>query len=258
MQTVTVEAQVRELLSRGKLNGLRRAGQIPGVVYGGSGGKAKKGTASKAHALINVNEKTFLRMLDKEGANVLLELQLGPEKTNAVIKELQRDYVTRKIIHVDFQRVDMAKKLEVMVPVKLSGESPGVKLHGGIMEYVTRELKVTCLPKDIPHEITVDISKVDIGHGITVADLPKLPGVDILADPHQLVVTVVAPTVLEEAPADAAASPTEPEVIAKGKKPEEGAEGADAPAATGKPGEKAAAPAKGAAPAAPGKGAPAK
>src|SRR3989338_10908566 len=191
MQTVTLEAEIREPHSRGKLNALRKSGAIPAVLYGG-GAKSKK--EGKANALLKINEKFFLKMLQKECANVLLELKMGSEKTAAVIKELQRDYVTRKLIHVDFQRVDMAKKLEVMVPVHLVGEAPGVKLHGGILEHIARELKVICLPKDIPHEIPVDISKVDIGHGISVADLPEIPGVQILAAPHQLLANVVAPT----------------------------------------------------------------
>lgn len=248
----TVEAQVREQLSRGKLSALRKDGAIPAILYGGA--KAKKAKKSdKGQTLIQINEKAFIKMLQKEGSNVLLEIKVGAEKTNAVIKEIQRDYVTRKLIHVDFQRVDMSKKLEVSVPVHLAGEAPGVKLHGGILEHITREVRVSCLPKDIPRQIDVDISKLEVGRGISVADLPALDGVQILTDPHQLVANVVAPTILEEAPVAEAVGTAEPEVIAKGKKPEEGEDGAVAPAA-GTKGAAPAAGAKSAVPAAPAKG----
>jgi len=248
MQNTIVEAQLREQLSRGKLSDLRKSGAIPGILYGGA--KTDKG----GQTLLAVNEKSFVKMLEKEGSNVLLELKMGSDNMNVVIKEIQRNYVTRKLIHVDFQRVDMTKKLEVSVPLHLMGEAPGVKLNGGILEHMTREVRVSCLPTDIPHQIDVDISKLDIGSGLTVADLPALSGVQILTDPHQLVANVVAPTILEEAPTAEAAATAEPEVIAKGKKPEEGEEGAAAPAAGAKGGT---APAKGAAPAA-AKGTPAK
>src|SRR3989338_9781471 len=170
MQNVTVEAQLREQLSRGKLSALRKGGAIPAILYGGA--KAKK--SDKGQTLLQINEKAFTKMLQKEGSNVLLELNVGSDKTNVVIKEIQRNYVTRKLIHVDFQRVDMSKKLEVSVPVHLAGEAPGVKLHGGILEHITREVRVSCLPKDIPHQIDVDISKLEIGKSLSVADLPAL------------------------------------------------------------------------------------
>ncbi len=254
MQTVTLEAELRETGSQGKLNVLRLSGSIPAILYGA--GTDKK--SEKNSTLLKVNEKLLIKMLQKEGANVLLELKLGSSSENVVIKEVQRDYVTRKLIHVDFQRVDMNKKLEVSVPVHLVGEAPGVKLGGGILEHITREVRVICLPKDIPHQIDIDISNLDIGHGITVADLPALSGVQILADAHQLIANVVAPTELEEVAATTTPGVAEPEVILKGKKPEEGEEGAvAAPAAKGgaapAKGAAAPAPAKGAAPAAPAK-----
>ncbi|OGR82504.1 MAG: hypothetical protein A2901_00355, partial [Elusimicrobia bacterium RIFCSPLOWO2_01_FULL_54_10] len=166
MQTVIIETEARQPLSRGKLSDLRKSGRIPAVVYGG-GGQSKKGEMHQD--LVQVDEKSFVKMLNKEGSNVLLELKVGAQKVNAVIKEIQRNYVTRKLIHVDFQRVDMSKKLEVSVPVHLVGEAMGVKLNGGILEHITREIRVSCLPKDIPHQVDVDISKLDIGNGLTVA-----------------------------------------------------------------------------------------
>ena len=162
----------------------------------------------------------------------------------------------------------MTEKLEVMVPVHFEGEAPGVKLGGGILEHITREVRISCLPKDMPGAIMADISKLEIGQGVSVKDLKPLAGVEMLSDPNLLIANIVAPTILEETAVAAAPTAAEPEVIAKGKKPEEGAEGT--PAAAAKPGEKGAAPAaapakgggtapaKGGAPAAPKGGAPAK
>src|SRR3989338_7113201 len=146
MQNVTIEAQPREQLSRGKLSDLRKSGGIPAVLYGGAkAAKSKK--SDKGQTLLMLDEKSFVKMLTKEGSNVLLELKVG---------------------------VDMSKKLEVSVPLHLAGEAPGVKLGGGILEHITREVRVSCLPKDIPHQIDVDISKLEIGKSLSVADLPAL------------------------------------------------------------------------------------
>lgn len=233
MQTITLDVQERELLSRGKLNGMRRGGWIPAVLYGAIRGAASKNKKSK-NVLLQVHEKSFLKMVGPEQrSNAILELKWGQESANVVIKEIQRDVVSRHLLHIDFQKILMTEKLEVMVPIHVIGEAPGVKLSGGILEHITRELKILSLPKDIPQQIPVDVSHLEIGQGLSVKDIKEISGVQILADPHLLIVNVVAPTALEEAPAVAAPATTEPEVIAKGKKPEEGeAAAASTPAKT--------------------------
>jgi large subunit ribosomal protein L25 len=239
MENITIEAQHRELLSRGRLNALRKEGWIPAVLYGGA--KNSRSKTKTAGTLLKIEEKSFLKKVgSQKRSNVIVELKLGKESANAVVKEIQKDSVTRRMLHIDFQRIVMTEKLEVMVPIRFEGEAPGVKLSGGILEHIARELKISCLPKDMPAAIAVDISKLEIGQGISVKDIKEIPGVQILSDPNLLVANVVAPTVLEEAAAPAAAAAAEPEVIAKGKKPEEGQEGA-VPAAGGKPVEKGAA-----------------
>lgn len=250
MQTITIEAQTRELSTRGELNILRKEGWVPAVVYGGQQKSGKKGQDASGNVLLKINEKSFLKSLGSHGkSNLIIELKWGKDSANAVIKELQRDPVSRHLVHVDFKRILMTEKIEVSVPIHLAGEAPGVKLHGGILEHISREAKISALPKDIPEFITLDISNLNIGEGFHVRDLPALNGVQYLGDPAALVVHVVSHVVVEETPAVGAAPATaEPEVIAKGKKPEEGEEGAAAaPAAKG---GAAAAPAKGAAPAA--------
>ena len=240
MQTVHLDVDSREALSHGQLNTLRKQGWLPAVVYGYSDKKVR----TDAALMIKINTKYFLKTIgDHKSSNVIVDLKIGQNSVNAVIKEMQRDAVTRNLIHVDFQRISMTDKIEVMVPVHLVGEAPGVKLHGGILEHIAREIKILSLPKDIPSVINVDISKMEIGEGMHVSDLPVIPGVEVLTDGHGIIVHVVVQAVVEQARTVAAVSPpgTGPEVISKGKTPEEGEA-----VAAGKPGEKAAAPKAGA------------
>ena len=250
MQTISLEAETRVPLTRGKLNAMRKEGWLPAIIYGESE-KAK--TKSKdANELLKIKEKGFLKAISgHQWSNVIIDLKWGKGNSNVVIKEIQRDAVSRALLHIDFQRISMTEKIEVMVPVHIAGESPGVKNSGGTLEHVTRELKILCLPKDIPTEISVDVTKLELGQGTHVKDLAEIPGVQILSDPRLLLVNVVAPKV-EEEPAAALTAPTaaEPEVIKKGKKPEEGEAAAAVPGApAAKAGEKTpAAPKTGSAP----------
>ncbi len=261
MQTITVEAEKRELISNGQLKSMRKSGWIPAVVYGSDGSKKKTKGAKAAAAgaeLIKIQEKTFLKSLGRhETSNLIVDLKINNQSTNAIIKEIQKDIISRGLLHVDFQKIVMTEAIEVSIPIHLAGEAPGVKLGGGILEHITRSLRILALPKDIPDSVSVDISNLQLGQGIHLSDVKEIPGVKFLAaDPTAiLIVNVVAPAAEEEVAAVPGAVAAEPEVIAKGKKPEEGAEGAAAAAPAA--GKGAAAPAKGAAPAAPaaGKGA---
>lgn len=255
MQTITVEAEKRDLVSTGKLKVLRKSGWVPAVVYGAQeGAKGSKKKAAVTADLLKIQEKPFLKSLGThQTSNLIINLKVSSHSDNVIIKEIQRDVISRQLLHVDFQRISMTEKIQVKIPVHLIGEAPGVKLSGGILEHITREVSISALPKDIPDALNVDISNLQLGHGISLKDIPAIPGVDILTDGGHLVVNVVAPTEEEVAPAAGAAVPgaAEPEVIAKGKKPEEGEEGAAAAPAAG--GKAAAPAAKGAAPAAGGK-----
>ena len=239
MATISIEAQTRDKASQGGLNLMRREGWIPAVLYGGSKGK-------EDNVSLKLDGKTFLKTIAGHStSSLILELKWEGQSANVLINEIQKEHLSSRPIHIDFHRVVMTKKLEVQVPIHLDGEAVGVKMSGGILEHITRDVRVSCLPKDIPERIHMDISALEIGQGLTVKDLKAPPGVEILSDPGQLVANVVAPTILEEvAPAAAAPGAAEPEVIAKGKKPEEGeaAEGQAAPAAAGKGGAAQASP----------------
>ena len=228
MDELALKAEKRDLKPKGKNNFLRRQGKIPAVVYGGS----------KKPIPLSIQEKDFQKAIHtRAGANAIIRLT-HPEGTDTVIlKSVHRHTVTHKTLHLDFQRISLKEKIEVRIPLRVVGEAPGVKLHGGILEHILRELPVRCLPTEIPDYIELDVSHLEIGHGISIQELKIPKSVEVLEKIDQVVVNVVAPTKLEEAPVAAPAAETlEPEVIARGKKeetteaaPEKGAPAAPPP-----------------------------
>ncbi|MDR1195857.1 MAG: 50S ribosomal protein L25 [Endomicrobium sp.] len=217
MKEVILNAEIREVGSKSSLENFRRQGKIPGVLYG----KDIK-TSS-----IAVDLKAFMSIIEANGANVVINLKMKDTQQAALIKELQRNVLTQAPMHIDFQAISLKETIEVMVPIHIEGVSDGVKNFGGLMEFMTREVKVSCLPTNIPQKISVDVAPLGLGHGITIADLPKFDGVEYLQDPSILIVHVVSVTVAEEPTAEAGAEAAQPEVISKGKKDKEG-EGAAA------------------------------
>ncbi len=216
MEQLLLNALTREKAGvKGKLSALRKEGRIPAVVYG----------ADKNSQAVEVNEKEFTAIM-KKGHNAIIKIKYGAAEDSVIVKEIQRHVVSGKIIHVDFYRISMKEKIEVKVPLKFVGEAYGVKTQGGLIEHDMRELTVRCLPGDIPHEITVDVTNLKIGDSIRVKDL-KRDKIEIKEDAERIVASVI--TAKEEVVEKAAATPEgaqEPEVIAKGKKEEEGAEAA--------------------------------
>jgi large subunit ribosomal protein L25 len=237
MKEVILQAEKREQSTKGALKAMRRQGRVPGVAYGDKDGPMA----------ITLDEKSLQAALKAEGGrNALITLKIGEASHPALMKEIQRNAITRAILHVDFRRISLKQKVEVSVPLHVKGEAPGVKLSGGVLEHLVRAVSVRCLPTEIPTGLDVDVSTLQIGQSIKAKELTIPPAVEMLLDPESVIVNIVAPTVLEEPTAAAAAAPTttEPEVIKKGKV-EEG----EAAAPTGKPAE-AAAEKKAAAPAA--------
>lgn len=223
---------------KGELKTQRSAGMIPAVVYGGKGA---------AMSLWVGRRQLETSMRQAHSVNVLFNLTLdGKAPETVLLKSIQKDILYSYPVHVDFFRVDTTHKVDVPVHVKLEGEAKGVKIQGGILEHLLREVEVRCLPTSIPEAIMVNVTDLEIGHGILVKDLKVPEDVEMLTEGNHVVVNIIVPAREEEAAAAATpgAAAAEPEVIAtKGKKEVEGA----APGAG--------APAKGAAPAG---GAPAK
>src|ERR1700749_2640593 len=197
----------------GKLNKnaarrVRVAGMVPGVVYG----------AKEPSIAVELDPKQITRILHSEsGHNTIFDLEIGGGKTKAMIVDWHGEPIKGKLMHIDLKRIAMDKAIRVKVPVLLEGTPVGVKMQGGILDQVLREVEIECLPADIPSHIDVNVSALALNSGVRVADLPHAGRLKFITDENAPVAHVVA--IKEEvAPAaDAAAGPTEPEVAKKGK-----------------------------------------
>jgi len=215
----TLEAVIREGRGKNEANRLRASGRIPSVVYGtASKGKAPEGVA------VAVDPKALLRILHSDsGANTLITLKLDGGQSRVMVKEYQLDPVTHHLLHADFYQLAMDKAITVTVPIVVKGEPKGVKLQGGLLDFVTRDIQVQCLPTDIPEHIDVDVSELMLHESIRVRELAVDPKWKAVTDGETMLVHVVMPKAEESATAaaaDAAAAPAataEPEVIKKGK-----------------------------------------
>ena len=218
MPVIPLTGAVRDRLGKGGARKSRAAGQIPAVLYG----------HGETPIPVAVGSRDFEVALHKhEGGNPIVNLGLDGREYTALIRAVQYDPITHHILHLDFQHISLTETVEVKVTVHLIGTPLGVKDAGGILEYILREVDVRCLPTAIPPSIDVDVSHLNIGDSVHVRDL-SVPDVEILNDKDSTVATVVPPTVMEEKPAEEVAvaeAATEPEVIAKGKKDEEGEAG---------------------------------
>ncbi len=191
MEKIELQATVRKSVGNGPARVLRRAGQIPAVLYG----------RKIEPVLLSVNTKDLEQILKKGsfGQFILtLVIQNGKKMTKpAIIKELQTHPVSGSLIHIDFYEVDMKRQIKVMVPVVTTGKSVGIE-EGGLLNIVRRELEVFCLPGDIPEAIEIDISELGIGDSIHLEDLPLGENVEVVTDVNFTVVTVLSPKVEEE------------------------------------------------------------
>lgn len=242
MQEINVAAEPRgDKNTRNQLSALRKAKKIPAVVYGGKDKPVS----------VSVGEKELMEALKKAGSNAIIHLKHAKGTDTVILKELQRDVVNGQPVHADFKRIDLKEKIDIQVPLHTVGEAPGVKLNGGLLEHVLRQVEIRCLPTAIPKRIDIDVSAMNVNDAILVRDIKLPEGVEMRTKGEQVAVHVVIVKVEVEAvaaPAEgAAAAGAEPEVVAtKGKKDEEGnvvpsdkKAGAAAPAA----GDKKAAPA---------------
>ena len=220
MAEILVSAKGRTDRGKNAARRLRSEGLIPGVVYGGKG----------ENITVAVDPKTLHKVLRSErGRNTILKLDIADHgSTNAILKSWQVDPIKENFLHADFYRIAMDVAIRVTVPIHTTGEARGVKVDGGILELIMREVEVECLPGDIPERIDIDVSDLGLNGALRVSDLPATDKVKILEGGEQVVVHVVS--VKEEvvaAPGAAvpvegeAAAASEPEVVKKGKKDEE-------------------------------------
>jgi large subunit ribosomal protein L25 len=218
-QAVTVEAHPREDFGKNAARRMRRTGRIPAIVYGG-GGPAMP---------VALDSKKIQEILHSEsGHNAIFALEIpGKTPTRVMVRDWQVDPLHGGLLHVDLVRIARYARLKVRVPIHIVGEAKGVKVQGGVFEFVLREVELECLPDDIPEYVTMDVTELTIGRNLRVSDLPAVPKVKVLTDPHRVVAHVVALRAEEEvkpAVEVAEAAPGEPELIRKGKAVEEGAE----------------------------------
>ncbi len=204
MENFTIEVAERTELGKGGCNRCRRAGFIPGVAYH----KADEAVA------VQVPYKEFTMLAKKARMSQVFTFKSKDKALNgkaAIVKDVQQDYVKGKVLHVDFQTLKDDEEITVYIPVTLVGEAPGVKVQNGILTLVTHEVAVSCLPKNIPNQIQVDISKLGLGQSIHASDLKLGEGVLLSDDAHETIVSVVAARAAEEegkaASAEAAAAP---------------------------------------------------
>ena len=214
MQELTV--QQRGETGKQVAKRLRRAGVVPAVLYGGAKPES-----------ISVDPKSVLRIIHGHaGSTQLLNLTFegGAGSRMAIIRDLQFDPVSERLLHVDLQEVTADRAITVRVAVHPVGEAAGVRDQKGILNVVLHELDVSCLPILIPERIDADVAALMIGDVLTVGDLRAPEGVRILNDPGQAVVTVAAPMaeeVVAAAATPAATATAEPEVLTERKKEEE-------------------------------------
>ncbi|OUV30157.1 MAG: 50S ribosomal protein L25/general stress protein Ctc [Betaproteobacteria bacterium TMED100] len=199
-----VHAQVRNLPGSSNSRKLRRSGKVPGVVYG----------AGKEVLNIELEHNSIMLALDVESFHSsILSLEIKGKKERVLLRDFQVHPYKQKITHIDFQRVDEKKKLHTKVPLHYIGEedSPAVKLNGGLMSHVMTEVELTCLPKDLPGFIEVDLSSLDIGNSIHVREIKLPEGVDLVlhGQDDPVIATAVKPKVVDIVEEEVSAETTE-------------------------------------------------
>lgn len=224
-----LQAERREGTGKGVARRLRASGKVPGVLYG----------QGVEPVPLSVDAREMFHVLHgAAGANALVDLTVDGRDHLAMAREIQRDHMHNKLIHIDFLAVSRTETITVSVPVVELGDAAGVR-EGGVVEHHLREISVECFPQDVPEQIEIDITDIELGDMVHVRDLPAPEGVTILSNPEDAVLSIITPAALRieadlsvpgeegvEAPAPEVAegeeAPPAPEAEAA---PEEGAEG---------------------------------
>jgi|SRR5271157_124037 len=216
MEKVVIQATHRTIIGK-QVHALRRAGQLPGVIYG----------HNVPPIPIAMDARVVSRQLFKITGSSLVTVDLEGKEYPALVREKQRNYVKGNLIHVDFQVVSLTEKIRANISIELTGSSPAVKDLNAVLVTVMNQLEVECFPQDLPERVVVDISGLaNIGDGIHIRDIVLSDKVQVLEDLDEMVVLAAAPKQeVEEVVAPeaevAAEEAAEPEVIEKGKKEEE-------------------------------------
>ena len=213
---VTIKAEPRQSRGKNEARRLRAGGLAPAVVYGVG--------AEPVAIAISPKEVTGI-LRGKAGHNTIFNVDVNGQNSPVMIVDWQHDPIKGHLLHVDLKRIDPSRRMHVKVPVHTSGEPKGVKQQGGLLEVVTREIEIECLPDEIPQDFTVDVSNLMIGQAVRSSEIQMAGSMKLLAAADTVIAHVVAlrTSAATEEPVVAAAGGAEPEVIKKGKKEEEGA-----------------------------------
>lgn len=223
IKDITVTAEVRASRGKNEAHRTRAAGQIPAVLYG----------AFKDPVSIAVNPREINRIIrGSTGYNTIFNLAIaGGETSPVMVVDQQVDPVKGNLLHADFKRIDLTKRIRISVPVGTTGEAKGVKVQGGLLEVITRAIEIECLPDEIPEGFTVDVTELMIGQSKRASDIVLSGSMKLISDPASVIAhsvamraeEVVAPVegAVAAVTPEAGAVAAEPEVIKKGKKDEE-------------------------------------
>jgi large subunit ribosomal protein L25 len=216
---IVIKAQARDGRGKNDARRARRNGQVPVVIYGGEG--------ESVAALAQLSELAAILRSDT-GRNTIFTVDVeGVGASEVMFADRQIDPVRMRLVHADFKRLVKGEKIEATVPLRLVGESIGVREQSGVLEQIVRNIDIRCEPREIPEHIDIDVTNLGVHDVLHVSDIPVAAGIEILESPDTVIATisVVKEEVVEVAPVEGEA-PAEPEVIGKGKKEEEG-EGAE-------------------------------
>ncbi len=230
LRDIKIEGKPRSLKGRRIARKLGRQGLVPGIIYGGD----------QPPEMFTIDPRALDRIRHSAGGmTTLFRFGIEGKKGSPVviIKEIQEDPVSGRLLHADLMRISMDRPLQVKIPLHLTGTPRGVKQQGGVLDFVMREIEISCLPGDMPERLDVDVSELEIGHSLKVGDLAIPEKVTVHTDLLAPVATVVTPAA-EKAHAAAEAEAVaeegaEPEVIQKGKAEEEKEAGEESPEAKG-------------------------
>ncbi len=191
----TLASEARSDRGKNVARRLRSSSRIPAVVYGGD---------AQESMAISVDPGALTRILQSDtGVNTLIGLQVDEgDSTQVLIKDYQVNPLDHQLLHVDFYRVSLDQVITVTVPIVLHGEAEGVKLQGGLIDFVQRDIALECLPTEIPEHLDVDVSELMIGQGVRVRDLLDGASWKPVTDADTLIVHVIAPRIEEEETAD--------------------------------------------------------
>ena len=186
MEQKTLSFVTRTEKRKGPVGRLRRAGKIPSIIYGSQEPKA-----------ISVDDHEFHTTFKQISESTIITLESEESSHEVLVKDFQNDALSGQVLHVDFYEIEKGKLLRTHVSIQLLGTSLGVR-EGGILEVLSHEVEVECLPKDLPAHIEVDISEVVAGHSIHVRDIEEIEGVRFLNSPDQVICTVQVKRAEEE------------------------------------------------------------